>query len=196
MKTRCPGKRSPACHLLRNGLDDERVYSPRHTHRGARPRQYLGQILGGHLSRTRSHYLTLSKGGRPHQEMPLLAAQKRTAWIIPAPDGRGIRENHGEPSGESWEPSGASDGRGRLRRDRGPSPAQRAQPSVAGEHCFKLLLESTAESQATSTTTFSVIAHERPERRRRSRGATRAKRLCMAISARSADDESTARDVP
>ena len=149
------------------------------------------------FARTRSHYLTLSKGGPPHREMPLLGCpihgQPRQYL---RPDGRGIRENHGEPSGESWEPSGASHGRGRLRRDRGPSPAQRAQPSVAGEHCFKLLLESTAESQATSTTTFSVVAHERPERRRRSRGATRAKRLCMAISARSADDESTARDVP
>ena len=191
-----PGQARPACHLLRNCLDDERVYSPRHTHRGARPRQYLGQILGGHLSRTRSHYLTLSKGGRPHQEMPLLAAQHGQPRQYLRLMGVGIRENHGEPSGESGEPSDASDGRGRLRRDRGPSPAQRAQPSVASEHCFKLLLKSTAESQAPSTTTFSVIAHERPERRRRSRGATRAKRLCMAISARSADDKSPARDVP
>ena len=44
--------------------------------------------------------------------------------------------------------------------NRGPVPAQAGQPSIAGERCCKLLFESTEESQATSTTTLSVVAHE------------------------------------
>ena len=49
----------------------------------------------------------------------------------------------------------------KLGRDRGPSPAQRGQPSIAGDRCCKLLFESTEESQATSDDLVG-LAHEHP----------------------------------
>ena len=150
-----PAQARPARHLVLNRLDDERAHAHRRTHRRARPRQYLGQV-GGLLSRTRSHYPTLSKGGRPHQEMPLLAAQKWTATTVPGPDGRGIRENPHRTRRESCEVGGASHRPIGLGRDRAQPRSER--PSVAGERCCKLPLESIEESQA--TTTSSVVSHE------------------------------------
>jgi len=77
-----------------------------------------------------------------------------------------------------------------------PVPAQPGQPSVASERRCKLLLESIEDSLAKSTTTLSVVPHEHARAASLVTGSTPTRRLCTAISARSADNESTARDVP
>ena len=112
-------------------------------------------------------------------------------------DGRGIREKPHRTRRESCDVGGASHGRGRLAGAIAARSPLSRQPSVASEGCCKLLLESTAESRATSTPTLSVVPHDHARAASPVTCSTPTRGLDTgAISAKSADDESTARDVP
>ena len=106
--------------------------------------------------------------------------------------GVGSVKNRMEPAGKAAMSPAHLTGADRWGANRGPVPAKAGQPSIAGDRCCKLLFGSTGESLAT-TTLWSQVS-DSPGRRspnRLERGG-----LGTAISAKSADAESIAPDVP
>ena len=188
-----PTQAQPARHSVLNGLDDERVHSASaHSPLGATaPKSRTSRWP---LSRTRSHYLTLSTGGRPHQRrchvsLPKYGQPRRYRVLIGAASAK-ITEN---PSGESFDVSGASHRRGGLRRDRARAPLSKSnrqsRANAAASSCSsrpRLRRRRRPPRSYLTNAQSSVAGH----------GIDPSEGPGMAISARLADDERSARDVP
>jgi hypothetical protein len=144
------------------------------------------------FARTRSHYLKLNAPVRRIRRCHFSVPNTWTALTVPGRDGRGIREKPHRARRESCDVAGASHARGRLGRELRP----RSRYGTATVNRRRSLLQDPVrvDGGVPGTTTLWSPVTNGPGRRspnRLERG-----RLGTAISAKSADVQWTARDVP
>ncbi len=189
-----PAQARPARHLVLNRLDDERAYAHRRAHSPAtsgatapisRTSRWL--LCANQIPLPNAQQRRSAASGDATSRCPMTGHPRRYLSLI----GRGIRENPIEPWG-SCEVSGASNRRG------GWGAIATRSPLRATVSRRRTLPASSCSSRPRSRGRRRHLgrASRTPGRRRRSRDRLRRRGLGTAISARLADNESTARDVP